>query len=117
MIPKRIQLKRTRGWKMPANTVVVSRPSVFGNPWSLKETVATALFEPGTEAQVILDCYRTWLGDHGLKADKFPLYEKLAEQRAEVLRRLPELRGKNLACWCPIGAACHGDVLLELANE
>ena len=36
----------------------------------------------------------------------------------EVLPLLPveELRGKNLACWCPPGAPCHGDVLIEIAN-
>jgi hypothetical protein len=28
-----------------------------------------------------------------------------------------ELRGKNLACWCPEGSPCHADVLLEIANE
>jgi Domain of unknown function (DUF4326) len=27
------------------------------------------------------------------------------------------LRGKHLACWCPIGSPCHADVLLKLANE
>ena len=27
-----------------------------------------------------------------------------------------ELRGKNLACWCPLDQPCHADVLLELAN-
>lgn len=26
------------------------------------------------------------------------------------------LRGKNLACWCPLDQSCHADVLLELAN-
>jgi hypothetical protein len=31
-------------------------------------------------------------------------------------KELEELRGKNLACWCPIGSPCHADVLLELAN-
>lgn len=30
---------------------------------------------------------------------------------------LPELRGKNLACWCRSGEPCHADVLLELANR
>ena len=33
-----------------------------------------------------------------------------------ILDRLPELRGKDLACWCKPGAPCHADVLLELAN-
>lgn len=27
-----------------------------------------------------------------------------------------ELRGKNLACWCPLGKPCHADVLLEIAK-
>ena len=30
---------------------------------------------------------------------------------------LAPLRGKNLACWCPLDQPCHADVLLELANE
>jgi len=28
---------------------------------------------------------------------------------------LPELRGQDLVCWCA-PEACHGDILLELAN-
>lgn len=27
-----------------------------------------------------------------------------------------ELRGHDLACWCPLDQPCHADVLLELAN-
>lgn len=30
---------------------------------------------------------------------------------------LAELRGKNLACWCPLDRPCHADILLELANQ
>jgi len=30
---------------------------------------------------------------------------------------LSELRGKNLACYCPLDQPCHADVLLELANK
>ena len=29
---------------------------------------------------------------------------------------LRELRGKDLACWCPLDKPCHADVLLEIAN-
>ncbi|WP_269062108.1 DUF4326 domain-containing protein [Salipiger marinus] len=29
---------------------------------------------------------------------------------------MPELRGRDLACWCPDGP-CHADVLLKIANE
>ena len=31
MRPRRIQRKRTRGWRMPPNTVYVGRPSKWGN--------------------------------------------------------------------------------------
>lgn len=27
------------------------------------------------------------------------------------------LAGRDLACWCPLDASCHADVLLELANR
>jgi hypothetical protein len=30
---------------------------------------------------------------------------------------LAPLRGKNLACWCPLDGPCHADVLLELSNR
>ena len=30
---------------------------------------------------------------------------------------LAPLRGRDLACWCPIGQPCHADVLIELANK
>ena len=33
MRPQRIQLKRTKGWKMPPNTVKVDRSTRWGNPW------------------------------------------------------------------------------------
>lgn len=28
-----------------------------------------------------------------------------------------ELRGRDLACWCPLHAPCHADTLLEIANR
>ena len=33
MKPVRIQLRRTKGWRLPADTVVVSRPAKWGNPF------------------------------------------------------------------------------------
>ena len=40
----------------------------------------------------------------------------LIGRRRILLRAMPALRGKNLACWCKPRDPCHGDVLLELAN-
>lgn len=34
-----------------------------------------------------------------------------------MAENLRSLRNRNLACWCPQSAACHGDILLELFNR
>lgn len=110
--PKRIQRRRTKGWRMPEGAVCVTRPSVFGNPF----TVAAARDADyrGTDEELRLWCidlFRQWVtkGEfwEGPEAEK---------RRSELLRRLPELRGKHLACFCPDGRPCHADILLELAN-
>jgi hypothetical protein len=50
-------------------------------------------------------------------ADAVELYRRAL---VAVLKRYPdalaELRGHDLACWCPLDRPCHADVLLELAN-
>ena len=33
-----------------------------------------------------------------------------------VLASLPSLAGRDLLCFCPPGAPCHGDTLLAMAN-
>ena len=108
---ERIVRRRIKGWKLPENTVCVSRPSIFGNPFG------------GDRAEAVR-AYREWLmsGIEGRPCKTGHLYGALEAQaghkiRDEVLRRLPELRGKNLACWCPLNEPCHADVLLELANR
>lgn len=102
---------------MPAGTVYVGRPTVFGNPWVLKDTIDSGLFVESECAEVCVRCYRSWLSDGLVKYDQFPLYAKLRPQLESLLLSLPSLRGKDLACWCPIGSPCHADVLLDLANR
>lgn len=36
-MPERIQLKRTRGFRLPPNTVIVARPSEWGNPFRYRD--------------------------------------------------------------------------------
>jgi uncharacterized protein DUF4326 len=43
-------------------------------------------------------------------------YEDKLRDTPELLARLPELRGKTLACWCK-PQDCHGDVLARLVEE
>jgi hypothetical protein len=48
-MPDRVRLQRAKGGRKPPNTVVVSRPSRFGNPFSMEDATRR---EPGlTKAQ------------------------------------------------------------------
>lgn len=52
-------------------------------------------------------------GEHAI--ERFRKY-LTAPKQAWLRKRLPELRGKILGCWChPL--ACHGDVLAKLADR
>lgn len=93
--PVRVQLRRTKGWRLPENTVVVARPGRWGNPFKVTAK------RPADEA---VDDFRLFLR-----------YSSIGRWTCERARA--ELRGKNLACWCRPGEPCHADVLLEIANS
>jgi uncharacterized protein DUF4326 len=76
---------------MPLGAVSVTRPGLWGNPYSVEEY--------GREEAIRLFRHRLVV---------------LCPDMAARARR--ELRGRDLACWCPIGQPCHADVLLEVAN-
>ena len=98
MTPKRIQRKRAKGWRMPAGAVYVGRPTKWGNPFNVTATQSR---------EVAIARYRWWL-TRGLPGSTGILPAQPTEIRT--------LRGKDLACWCPLDQPCHADVLLELAN-
>jgi len=45
--PKRIQLRRTKGWRMPAGAVSVARPTRWGNPFRWHHPTMGLVHEPG----------------------------------------------------------------------
>lgn len=98
---KRIQRQRTKGWRMPPNTVYVGRPTRWGNPW----TVAA------------LECQGASRPD-GRPWDQDDVVRWFRAYAARAARNDPEwlapLRGKDLACWCALDEPCHADVLLHL---
>ena len=109
-MPRRIQRRRVKGWRMPPNTVSVARPSRFGNPFTIDGAIeAGYLAEQAPEMAV--SAFAFWLyGDIVWQPERY------AAQRERLLAELPKLRGKNLACFCSLDRPCHADVLLELAN-
>lgn len=110
--PGRVQRKRARGWKMPANTVYVGRPTRYGNP-----------FVVGRDGKVA-DCmylYTLLANGYLCLGMKATIEEQERAQRA-MRDAKKYLRGKNLACWCPLidkdgkPVPCHADILLKIAN-
>ncbi|WP_367128289.1 DUF4326 domain-containing protein [Saccharothrix sp. HUAS TT1] len=102
--PTRVQLSRAAGWRLPPDTVVVTRPSKWGNPWKIDRDHSAA--DVVLKFRRYLDARRTpspgWADFIGYPSD------------SEIRR---ELAGRNLACWCPPGQPCHADLLLALAND
>ena len=108
--PRRIQLRRQAGWRLPDNTVVVARPSRWGNDFRVGETVPVIGAGPGQQ-ETLLITHSMAVSMHR----RFVMRDSPAGRRfREEIRA--ELHGHNLACWCPEGAACHADVYLEVAN-
>lgn len=116
-MPKRIQRKRTKGWRMPENTVSICRPGKFGNPFSISSAIDAGYgFHPDDVRQMCVDGFRDWLENGDKETAEF-YFSDGVEKRVKILNSLEELRGKDLACFCKEGEVCHGDVLLEMANR
>lgn len=134
---ERIQRKRTKGWRMPEGAVYVGRPSRWGNPFSAYKCDCCGYWDVKDDNGV------TYLVDHSMtrrsevRANPSTWTTKTEAQREAVQlfadeatywlggwevtspskhAALIHLRGRDLACWCPLDQPCHADVLLELAN-
>lgn len=111
---KRIQRKRTKGWRMPANAIYVGRPTKWGNPFFLVKSksgqkhMGQELYYLGGGAPYHT---KTKLAASQMAVDYF--FEYICRR---VDLDLSELRGKDLACWCREDQPCHADILLKLAN-
>lgn len=135
--PKRIQRKRTKGWRMPEGAVYVGRPTMLGNPfrpvkssccphWDVEDengvrylidhvhahdvaTVTTRAYAIHESVRLFSDDLTYWLGGR-------------ISRDPELAAAIKALRGHDLACWCPLEdehgnrVPCHADVLLEIAN-
>lgn len=115
MMPKRIQLMRTKGWRKPDGVVVVSRPTKWGNPFTIASALENGFAKDTVGArELVVACFRDWLYRGDLSEWWF---FNGAEQHAWIREHLrDDLYGKDLACWCPLSTPCHADVLLEAAR-
>ena len=120
--PIRVQLRRTKGWRMPANTVKVTRgPGMkWGNPFKVGEEFArlyvAANYGPPPPdmdpARIAVIAFGMWIANG---PDHFLNMVMPKPPSMDEIKR--ELGGKNLACWCEANKPyCHGDALLNAAN-
>ena len=138
MAAERLRLSRAAGSRLPAGAIRVDRATIYGNPW--RPGRPGALIVPAeTDAPVSLElipfdgpmsaveavaAYRRWLSEgalllpqqaHPISLDRAT--RALRIRRVLILDRLHQLHGRQLACWCAIGAPCHADVLIAIATE
>lgn len=119
-MPKRIQRKRTKGWRMPPNTIYVGRSTplahCYGNPFKEGEPLTKDM------QRWVKQAARKWgikIGEPLTKHQAVLMHrEYLQENEGTMIGDLikQELRGKNLACWCALNEPCHADNLLEFVN-
>jgi hypothetical protein len=142
--PKRIQLRRTKGWRKPEGAIVVARPSKWGNPYALGKAQVRMpalddgewehegrLYKTSGERHMFVSHIDgkdviTWHQvENATAAQCVALYRERITGGGRLTRyRSPdltatiraELAGRDLACWCPLDQPCHADVLLEIAN-
>lgn len=80
--------KHTSG--LTADAVYIGRGSKWGNPFRMG---------PDGDRSAVIIKHEAWL-----------------RTQTHLLRAIGELRGRDLVCFCA-PAACHGDLLLRLANS
>ena len=110
MKPVRIQRKRTKGWRMPKNTIYVGRGSKWGNPYKIGSLVEVSSNTPVKRIELtsliaVTSMFEQFIGYQEMIES--PLWKSIKK----------ELKGKNLCCWCKLSEPCHADVLLKIANK
>jgi hypothetical protein len=113
--PVRLQLSRLKGFNLQRLSMATNglpavnctRQGAFGgllgNPWRVGEY----------SREMAVSLHEVWINGQASDAE---VGFAAARLRQLVMDKLPELRGKNLACTCRLDQPCHGDTLLAIAN-
>ena len=98
---KKIGLQAVRAMIASGQAVYIGRGGDFGRYGAWPESKWNNEFcdRPDGSRALVTANYRAWI-----------------MQQPKLMAALPELRGKDLLCWCA-PERCHGDVLLDLANR
>lgn len=123
--PKRIQRRRTAGWRMPEGAIYVGRGTKWGNPFKVGE-MCQLWHQDCSQSARPGDMYRDYfrVEDRGHATRLFAAcldpndarYTDMQPGVPTLLDIRRELVGRDLMCWCSLESPCHADVLLELAR-
>ena len=123
-MPDRIQRRRDKGFRLPPGTLCVTRPGRktagwpgMGNPFAA--VWHGSIFQFWDVVGPVLPGCPYSRCDTELEAVKIAVdwYEAWAPQQPWFAERLAEARAAlHIACWCPIGSPCHGDLWCAWAN-
>ena len=105
---KRIQRKRSKGWKSPDNCKYVGRPGKFGNPFIVSDEL-TALEATNRYKECILNNTMVYYYFDEIQASLMFEYFKYISENINDLKHYD-----CLSCFCSIDNPCHVDVLIEL---
>lgn len=105
-MPRRIQRKRTKGWRAPEGAVYVGRGSEWGNPF--------VIGVDGDAAECV-ELYADYMLPYRHRGENSGIETCLLSMAN--YESILTLKGKTLMCWCAEnGPPCHGDWLLRMAN-
>lgn len=109
--PRRLQLSRKKGARLPAGAVRVARPGRWGNRLRIEHKTQDLFW------WVMIDRENgiPFSTESAARCSAVRLFrEALTCEAIEQARS--QLRGRDLACFCSLTQPCHADVLLEVAN-
>ena len=103
---KRVQRKRTKGWRMPENAKNIGRPTRWGNPFRVEDLGAEKAVKQYKEC-ILNNAMAYYYLDEIEASIQFDRFKWMSEN-------LEQLRGLDLACFCSLSSPCHADSLIEL---
>lgn len=110
------QRQRTKGWRAPVNSVCVSRPARWGNPWVIQRTrTGWRVIRPHHQETTHFDTHDAAVRFAAVRFHRW-LSESTDPEAAWIREHAHELGGKTLLCWCPQPGPCHAHSLALLAD-
>ena len=111
--PKRVQRKKTKGFKLPANTKCVNRGTKYGNPFKVVKSIYGFIIES------VDGMYNSVHYENLIDANKesIRMFDEYCNANFTKEEIQSDLKGKNLACFCSLDIPCHANYLLEIANQ